>query len=88
MILFVWTISALVSLCPLIGWKDPDWHQRIEEYQCLISQDVGYQVTTNLSFSQTTPLSLLSREQQFYVMMLTHRLLVVAGDTNKLLFVP
>ena len=48
MIIFVWIISALVSVCPLFGWKDPDWDKRIQVYQlCLISQDVGYQVTNN-----------------------------------------
>jgi len=49
MIIFVWIISALVSVCPLFGWKDPDWDKRIQVYQlCLISQDVGYQVTNNI----------------------------------------
>ena len=45
MIIFVWIISAIVCVCPLFGWKDPDWEKRIQDYQlCLISQDVGYQV--------------------------------------------
>ena len=45
MILLVWSVSGLVSCFPLFGWKDPDWHHRIEYQQCLISQDVGYQVS-------------------------------------------
>lgn len=45
MIATVWLVSLLVSCFPLFGWKDPEWHSRIEVYQqCLISQDVGYQV--------------------------------------------
>ena len=46
MIVLVWAISLLISLGPTFGWKDEDWHYRVEvKKQCLISQDVGYQVT-------------------------------------------
>ena len=49
MIAIVWLVSLLVSCFPLFGWKDDDWHERIEVYQqCLISQDVGYQVGANI----------------------------------------
>ena len=44
MIATVWIVSLIVSCFPLFGWKDDDWHKRIEYQQCLISQDVGYQV--------------------------------------------
>lgn len=41
----VWLASLLVSCFPLFGWKDADWHRRVDVFQqCLISQDVGYQV--------------------------------------------
>ncbi|KZS13434.1 Histamine H3 receptor [Daphnia magna] len=50
MIATVWLVSLLVSCFPLFGWKDDDWHKRIQIYQqCLISQDVGYQVFATLS---------------------------------------
>lgn len=45
MIFTVWTVAAIVSIAPLVGWKDPDFNLRVEqEKRCLISQDVGYQV--------------------------------------------
>lgn len=45
MIVIVWIISLFVSLGPVFGWKDDQWHHRIEvQHECLISQDVGYQV--------------------------------------------
>ena len=52
MIATVWLVSLLVSCFPLFGWKDDDWQKRIQIYQqCLISQDVGYQVITDFSVS-------------------------------------
>jgi hypothetical protein len=51
MIATVWLVSLLVSCFPLFGWKDDDWQKRIQVYQqCLISQDVGYQVTMSFLF--------------------------------------
>ena len=52
MILIVWTMSFLVSIAPVIGWKDAEWRLRIEKHQiCLISQDLGYQIfATSSSF--------------------------------------
>lgn len=40
MIAFVWILSALVSLPPLVGWKK----QRTDEQppQCDVSDDIGY----------------------------------------------
>lgn len=40
MICFVWLLSALISLPPLVGWKKS---QQASEYpQCSVSEDVGY----------------------------------------------
>jgi len=45
MIFMVWFLAALVSVAPLFGWKDPLFLQRIEEEKnCLVSQDMGYQI--------------------------------------------
>ena len=45
MIFSIWFISITVSLAPLFGWKDADYERRVtEDQQCIISQDVGYQV--------------------------------------------
>ncbi|XP_026464426.1 5-hydroxytryptamine receptor-like [Ctenocephalides felis] len=50
MILAVWSVSFLVCVAPMLGWKDPDWQRRIsEDLKCLISQDVGYQVFATIS---------------------------------------
>lgn len=41
----VWAISAIVSTAPILGWKDENFHKRItEEKQCIISQDMMYQI--------------------------------------------
>ncbi|XP_064480631.1 alpha-2C adrenergic receptor-like [Ornithodoros turicata] len=40
MICFVWLLSALISLPPLVGWKKPP--QESEYPQCSVSDDVGY----------------------------------------------
>lgn len=41
----VWTIAAIVSAAPILGWKDADFYRRItEEKQCIISQDMVYQI--------------------------------------------
>ncbi|XP_013789173.1 5-hydroxytryptamine receptor 2B-like [Limulus polyphemus] len=45
MILLVWTVSGIVSLGPVLGWKDPKYEERVEMHKiCLVSQDIGYQV--------------------------------------------
>ncbi|XP_055694852.1 5-hydroxytryptamine receptor-like isoform X2 [Lutzomyia longipalpis] len=50
MILVVWTLSFLVSVAPLLGWKDPEWGNRLNnEYKCVVSQDVGYQLFATAS---------------------------------------
>lgn len=50
MILIVWTVSFLVCVAPMLGWKDPKWDSRIsEELQCLVSQDLGYQIFATVS---------------------------------------
>lgn len=50
MILIVWALSFLVSIAPLLGWKDPDWNNRLHvERQCIVSQDIGYQIFATAS---------------------------------------
>ncbi|XP_013771883.1 5-hydroxytryptamine receptor 2A-like [Limulus polyphemus] len=45
MILLVWTVSGIVSFGPVLGWKDPEYKERILIHKiCLVSQDIGYQV--------------------------------------------
>lgn len=45
MIFAIWAVAGIVSLAPVLGWKDPDFLHRIQvEKSCLISQDVAYQV--------------------------------------------
>lgn len=53
MISFVWVSAVIVSLAPQFGWKDPQYMQRIEQQKCMVSQDIGYQVSVkslNLAF--------------------------------------
>ncbi|CAG2165415.1 unnamed protein product [Oppiella nova] len=42
MIAFVWILSAVVSLPPLVGWKKPEMLVSHEFPQCNVSEDVGY----------------------------------------------
>lgn len=45
LILIVWMVAVIISVAPILGWKDSNYLTRIEEEKkCLISQDVGYQV--------------------------------------------
>ncbi|XP_050697226.1 5-hydroxytryptamine receptor-like [Eriocheir sinensis] len=44
MIGVIWVVSFLVSAAPMMGWKDPDWHERLRNKMCIISQALGYQI--------------------------------------------
>ncbi|XP_063232292.1 5-hydroxytryptamine receptor-like isoform X2 [Bacillus rossius redtenbacheri] len=50
MIAVVWAVAFMVCIAPMLGWKDPAWQQRVDQdRQCLVSQDVGYQVFATAS---------------------------------------
>ncbi|XP_038107551.1 5-hydroxytryptamine receptor isoform X4 [Culex quinquefasciatus] len=50
MIIVIWTLSVLVSIAPLLGWKDPEWEARVyQDLQCIVSQDIGYQIFATAS---------------------------------------
>ncbi|XP_055594480.1 5-hydroxytryptamine receptor-like isoform X2 [Uranotaenia lowii] len=50
MIIVIWTLSVLVSVAPLFGWKDPEWENRVyQDLQCIVSQDVSYQIFATAS---------------------------------------
>lgn len=45
MIFFVWMAAIIIALAPILGWKDAQFEYRITtEKECLISQDIGYQI--------------------------------------------
>jgi len=45
LIIASWTISIIISIAPILGWKDANFDERLKtEKICLISQDVAYQV--------------------------------------------
>lgn len=44
LISLVWVMSMVVSLAPLFGWKDDDWSQRVDDGDCMVSQDISYQI--------------------------------------------
>uniref|UniRef100_A0AC35TS04 G_PROTEIN_RECEP_F1_2 domain-containing protein n=1 Tax=Rhabditophanes sp. KR3021 TaxID=114890 RepID=A0AC35TS04_9BILA len=45
MIAVVWIFSLVVSIAPMLGWKDEKFSSRVlEEHICLISQEISYQV--------------------------------------------
>ncbi|XP_035826860.1 5-hydroxytryptamine receptor 1A [Aplysia californica] len=43
MVFIVWTVSAVVSIPPVFGWKSPH-----KPYDCIISDDIGYQIYATL----------------------------------------
>ncbi|XP_030759435.1 5-hydroxytryptamine receptor-like [Sitophilus oryzae] len=49
MIFIIWVVSFLVCIAPLLGWKDPQWDDRIRDKKCLISQDLYYQIFATAS---------------------------------------
>lgn len=49
MISIVWIFSFSVSIAPMLGWKDPDWNKRLDDLECLVSQDVYYQIFATAS---------------------------------------
>ncbi|CRK95847.1 CLUMA_CG009295, isoform A [Clunio marinus] len=49
MIALVWLVSILIALPPVFGWKDENYHERIENHKCMISQDIGYQIFATLT---------------------------------------
>lgn len=49
MIASVWIVSILIALPPVFGWKDENYHERIDNHKCMISQDIGYQIFATLT---------------------------------------
>lgn len=49
MIAAIWIVSFLVSAAPMMGWKDPEWHERLRNNMCLISQAVSYQIFATIT---------------------------------------
>lgn len=46
----VWMIAVVISVAPVLGWKDDNYLKRItEENKCLLSQDVAYQIIATCS---------------------------------------
>ena len=44
MIFLIWFVSLIISVAPILGWRDHEFYKRIEHKQCLLSQDVTYQI--------------------------------------------
>lgn len=50
MIFCVWIVSLVISVAPILGWKDDKFMERITiDKECLISQDVAYQVLATVT---------------------------------------
>ena len=45
MILMIWLTSVIVSLAPLMGWKDEKFMERIEAGKCMVRIHSYYQST-------------------------------------------
>ncbi|XP_015187580.1 PREDICTED: 5-hydroxytryptamine receptor 2B-like [Polistes dominula] len=44
LIVLVWVVSLGISLAPQFGLKDPDYLKRINDGECIVSQDPTYQI--------------------------------------------
>ena len=45
MILLVWTASVIISLLPLLGWKDSDFNDRVNlQKQCMVRDNVQFRM--------------------------------------------
>lgn len=50
MIVLVWVFALAISVGPLFGWKDADFDERVYvNHECIVSQDVGYQVFATMA---------------------------------------
>ncbi|GAB6030550.1 hypothetical protein CHUAL_007415 [Chamberlinius hualienensis] len=49
MILIIWVVAVVVSLLPVIGWKDAGFHERIDQKVCIVSQDIAYQLFATMA---------------------------------------
>lgn len=50
MILVVWLVAFMVCIAPMLGWKDPGWNDRvILDQECMVSQDIVYQIFATAS---------------------------------------
>ena len=47
-IIAIWLAAAVVSMPPLLGVKDAEYDLRLQNGKCLMSQDIGYQVSKTL----------------------------------------
>lgn len=67
-IAIIWLFSAIISLGPMLGWKDNEFEQRIvERKECMISQDISYQIfATIASFYAPSILLLLQYYRYVY----------------------
>lgn len=68
-ITIIWLFSALISFGPMLGWKDNEFEQRIvERKECMISQDISYQIFATISsFYAPSILLLLQYYRYVYI---------------------
>ena len=42
LISFVWVMSIIVSLAPLLGWKDENWSENVKDGKCMVGILAGH----------------------------------------------
>ncbi|XP_075592069.1 uncharacterized protein LOC124498878 [Dermatophagoides farinae] len=66
-ITIIWLFSALISFGPMLGWKDNEFEQRIvERKECMISQDISYQIFATISSFYAPSILLLLQYYRIY----------------------
>jgi len=49
LISLVWVVSIVVALAPLFGWKDATWEERVNQGDCMVSQELSYQIFATIA---------------------------------------
>ncbi|KAH9414430.1 G-protein coupled receptor [Dermatophagoides pteronyssinus] len=66
-IAIIWLFSAIISLGPMLGWKDNEFEQRIvERKECMISQDISYQIFATIASFYAPSILLLLQYYRIY----------------------
>ena len=51
LISFVWVMSIIVSLAPLLGWKDENWSENVKDGKCMVGILAGHIISNENRFS-------------------------------------
>ena len=78
----MWIMSIIVSLAPLLGWKDENWLQNVQEGRCMVSRTNKLKMVYSENSHNTVVFMVTSRKQNCRVLLvLTSVLLLWSSQT-------